>query len=155
MVAAVVDTNVLIAAVLTSSARSSSRKVLDRHRAGEFVLILSPSVLQEIRDVLALPNLRHLHGLNDDEIRAFCLGLELSANTRVLAGTMQISPATTRDVTDTKWIALALEGDAEYLVTKDRRHLQRLRKVGRTIIVTPHQFLRHLNHLNIAPSPPD
>jgi putative PIN family toxin of toxin-antitoxin system len=144
MVVAVVDTNVLVSAVLTSSTTSASRRLLDRHRAGDFVLVLSPSALQEIQEVLALPHLRKLHQLSDDEIRVFCLGLELNVNTRVLSGTVQVSPAITRDVTDTKWVALALEADADYLVTKDRRHLQRLRKVGTTRIVTPHKFLEAL-----------
>ena len=37
---AVVDTNVLVAGVLTSSSRSTSRRLLDRHRNGEFLKFL-------------------------------------------------------------------------------------------------------------------
>ena len=36
--------------------------------------------------------------------------------------TAQIPPSITRDLTDIKWVALALDGDADYLVTLDRRH---------------------------------
>jgi hypothetical protein len=54
----------------------------------DFTLVLSPSALQEIQEVLALPHLRKLHHLSDDEMRLFCLGLELNVNTRVLSGTL-------------------------------------------------------------------
>ncbi len=146
MVSAVVDTNVLVAGVLTSSSRSASRRLLDRHRRGDFALFLSPAALKEIQQVLVLPSLRAMHQLTDDEIQLFCLRLEFDTNTRVLAGTLPVSPAVTRDVTDTKWLALALEAEADYLVTKDRRHLHRLRKFGKTRIVTPHKFLQALDH---------
>ena len=142
---AVVDTNVLVAGVLTSSSRSTSRRLLDRHRKGEFTLLLSPATLTEIQEVLALPQLRAMHRLTDDEIRLFCLRLEFDKSTRVLAGNRSVSPSVTRDVTDTKWVALALEGDADYLVTNDHRHLHRLRKIGRTRVVTPHKFLQALD----------
>jgi putative PIN family toxin of toxin-antitoxin system len=141
MPAAVVDTNVLVAGLLTSSPRSANRKLLDCFRRGDFTLLLSPAALQEIQQVLALPQLRVIHHLTDDEIRLFCLGLEFAENARVVAGARPVSPSVTRDVTDTKWVALALDGDADYLVTNDHRHLHRLRKVGRTRILTPHKFL--------------
>jgi putative PIN family toxin of toxin-antitoxin system len=145
MLAAVVDTNVLVAGVLTRSLRSASRRLVDRHRSGEFTLLLSPATLTEIQEVLALPQLRAMHHLTDDEIRLFCLRLEFDKNTRVLAGTRPVSPSVTRDVSDTKWVALALEGHTDYLVTNDHRHLHRLRMIGRTRIVTPHKFLQALD----------
>jgi putative PIN family toxin of toxin-antitoxin system len=144
MAAAVVDTNVLVAGLLTSSPRSANRKLLDRVRDGDFTLVLSPAALLEIQQVLALPQLRALHHLTDDEIAVFCLGLEFAKNARIVAGERPVSPSLTRDVTDTKWVALALESDADYLVTNDHRHLHRLRKVGRTRILTPHKFLAAL-----------
>jgi predicted nucleic acid-binding protein len=43
-----------------------------------------------------------------------------------------------------KFLSLAQEADADYLVTKDGRHLLRLKKFGRTQIVTPTRFLAAL-----------
>jgi predicted nucleic acid-binding protein len=45
------------------------------------------------------------------------------------------------DITDVKFLSLADEADADYLVTKDGRHLLRLKKYRQTRIVTPAQFL--------------
>jgi len=36
---------------------------------------------------------------------------------------MHLPASLTRDMTDTKWLALAIKGSANYLVTNDRRHL--------------------------------
>lgn len=58
--------------------------------------------------------------------------------------TKTVPAGLTRDVTDTKLLALADEANADYLVTNDRRHLLRLGRFGRTKIVTPAQFIRSL-----------
>jgi predicted nucleic acid-binding protein len=47
-------------------------------------------------------------------------------------------------VTDTKFVALAIDGQADYLVTHDQRHLGRLKKVGQAKVVTPAKFLMAL-----------
>jgi uncharacterized protein len=59
-------------------------------------------------------------------------------------GRLVISPSLTRDVTDAKFLALAAEISADFLVTRDRRHLLRLRHFQKTRIVTPRQFLKEL-----------
>ncbi len=140
---AVVDTNVIVAGVLTSNPRSASRSLIDRLWSGEFTLVLSPDALREIQDVLQLPRLRALHRLADDDILHFCRALEIVS--RMLVPSETVSPAVPRDATDAKWLALALQADADYLVTSDKRHLHRLRRVGRTRIVTPAAFLRALD----------
>ena len=144
MVNAVVDTNVIVVGVLTNDPYSASASVIDRHRNGEFLLFLSPPALLELQEVLAFPRLRAIHHLTDEEIRRFCRRLEVH-HSRMFSGTIPVSPAITRDVTDTKWVALALEAQPDYLVTNDRRHLHRLRTVGRTQIVTPRAFIRELD----------
>lgn len=115
--------------------------------AAIFVLLFSPAALLEIREVLALPQLREIHRLTDADIRRFCRRLQIDTNSRVLSPTTPVSPAITRDLTDPKWVALALDAAADYLVTNDRRHLHRLRRVGRTQIVTPRKFLRELDRI--------
>jgi predicted nucleic acid-binding protein len=44
-----------------------------------------------------------------------------------------------------KFLSLAHEADADYLVTKDGRHLLRLKQYRRTRIVTPTRFLAHFS----------
>jgi len=54
-------------------------------------------------------------------------------------------PVIVRDVTDQKFLELAITGDADYFVTNDKKHLLPLKKIGRTKIVTPHKFMMALN----------
>lgn len=143
MLTAVIDTNVLVAGLLTESPRSASREIMDRHRNANFTLALSAEALQEIFAVLSHSRIRLMHKLNEAEIVQFCRRLEVGS--RMFSGTTVVSPTITRDVTDAKWLALALEANADYLVTLDQRHLRRLKRIGRTRIVTPRAFLNALD----------
>lgn len=82
------------------------------------------------------------YALSDDEILDFIASLMIDAER--YAGILPVSTLLTRDVTDTKFLSLAAESDADYLVTNDRRHLLPLKRFQRTRIVTPAWFLREL-----------
>jgi len=49
------------------------------------------------------------------------------------------------DVTDRKFLDLAIASGADYFVTNDRRHLLPLKKIGRTKSSRPHKFMQVLN----------
>lgn len=140
MLAAILDTNVFIRAALSPG--SPSARVVDAYLDGRFQLVLSQAVLEELLAVLLLPNIRARHGWSDDEILRFVTGLPAAA--AIYPGQAAVSAAIPRDLTDVKFLSLAQEADADYLVTKDGRHLLRLKKHLRTRIVTPTEFLAHL-----------
>jgi predicted nucleic acid-binding protein len=116
--------------------------VLDAYLDGKFQIVLSQPALQELLTVLLLPGIREVHGWSDDEILRFVT--TLPAGAAMYAGLAHVPPSLPRDVTDVKFLSLAAEADADYLVTKDGRHLLRLKKCRRTRIVTPTQFLAAL-----------
>ena len=64
----IVDTNVLVAGLITSEARSPTAKILDAMLSGSLFYLLSAELLQEYRDVLLRPRLTRLHNLNELEI---------------------------------------------------------------------------------------
>jgi len=142
MITAVLDTNVILQAVIGSS-RSASARVLDAYFDGKYWLAFSPATTDELLEVLNLPAMRRRHGWSDDEILRFVLSLHVSAV--IGEGREIVSPAITRDVTDTKFLSLAAEIGADFLVTGDRRHLLRLRRFRGTQIVTAAKFLKELN----------
>jgi putative PIN family toxin of toxin-antitoxin system len=74
----VVDTNVVVAGLVTGSSRSPVALVLDAMLSGTLVLLLSPALLDEYRLVLSRPKLVKLHGLTETQIDQ--LLVELTAN---------------------------------------------------------------------------
>jgi putative PIN family toxin of toxin-antitoxin system len=140
MLTAILDTNVFIRAALRPA--SPSAQVVDAYLDGDYQLVLSQAVLHELFSVLILPDIRAHHSWSDDEILEFVMKLPAAA---VLYPGIAHVPATLpRDVSDVKFLSLAHESAADYLVTKDGRHLLRLKKYRKTRIVTPRQFLAAL-----------
>lgn len=66
--AAVIDTNVVVAGLLTGSAESPTARILDGMRNGAFPFLLSTELLAEYREVLLREKIRSLHGLSEQEV---------------------------------------------------------------------------------------
>jgi len=78
MQAFVVDTNVVVASLITNNTQSPVAQILDGMLTGKFVYLLSPDLLYEYRIVLNRPRLKELHKLSASEIDV--LLTELTAN---------------------------------------------------------------------------
>jgi putative PIN family toxin of toxin-antitoxin system len=65
---AVIDTNIVVAGLLTGDAGSPTAKILDGMRRGVFPFLLSTALLTEYREVLLRPKIRKAHGLSEREI---------------------------------------------------------------------------------------
>jgi putative PIN family toxin of toxin-antitoxin system len=65
---AVVDTNVVVAGLLTGSAESPTARILDGMRNGAFPFLLSTALLAEYREVLLRKKIRALHGLSERDV---------------------------------------------------------------------------------------
>lgn len=76
---AVVDTNVVVAALLTANPDSPTARILDGMLAGSFPFLLSVPLLAEYRSVLLRPPIRRLHGLEPEEIDRILTELTLAA----------------------------------------------------------------------------
>lgn len=66
--AAVIDTNVVVAGLLTESPESPTARILDAMRSGAFPFMLSTALLAEYREVLLRKKIRALHGLSEREV---------------------------------------------------------------------------------------
>jgi putative PIN family toxin of toxin-antitoxin system len=66
--AVVLDTNVLVSALLTSDSDAPTSRILDAVLAGRLRMILSLDLLAEYREVLLRPAIRKRHGLSEDEV---------------------------------------------------------------------------------------
>lgn len=132
----VLDTNVLISALV--SAQSAPAHILARCQAGELELLLSPAGIAELRRVLAYPRIRRRLHYRDDQLEGFVAFLEQTAT--VLVPSLQVR-VVLDDADDDHLIALALAGQAPYLITGDD-HLLRIGYYQGVSILKPTAFLR-------------
>ncbi len=142
MIRAIGDTNVLVQATL-GSPRSASARTVDAYLDRKYQIVFSPQTVEELLHVLSTPGIRARSGWSEDQVLEFVVSL--MADVAYFIEQQAISASTTRDQTDVKFLSLAAVSKADYLVTNDRRHLLRLRRFGRTRIVTPTRFLRVLS----------
>lgn len=143
MVRAVLDPNVLISAVISPA--GAPREIVTAWTQGSFDLVVSPLLLDELRDVLARPRFRRW--------------VKRCHRRRVRRGTHRAAtiiddppgvPGLPPDPDDDYLIALARVAEADYLVSGDRH----LTGISDPIppVLTPREFRDRLNE---PPSIPD
>ena len=64
----VVDTNVVVAGLLTGDDSAPTARVLNGMVAASFLFLLSSALLAEYREVLLRPKIQSRHGLSEDEM---------------------------------------------------------------------------------------
>jgi uncharacterized protein len=136
---AVLDANVYASALIKPEGppgRILHRLLADR----AFEVVLSGSILFDLRRCLKYPKLRKFIALTEEEIDRWILALELVADT--------VSPdrgirAVHDDPDDDHLLAAALEGRVAFLVTGDQ-HVLALGEFEGVRIVTPAEFLKTL-----------
>ena len=139
MLRAVLDANIYASALVRPDGppgRILRRLLADR----AFEVVLSGSILVELRRCLDYPKLRKFIPLADDEIDRWILALELIADTVTPRREVR---AVLDDPDDDHLLAAALEGRAAFLVTGDR-HVLALGEHEGVRIVTPAEFLKIL-----------
>lgn len=129
----VVDTNILISALLAGTSLPAHLMVL--WREGRFDLLTAPDQLDELMRVTRYPKIRErlhpaLAGRLINELR------DLAVVVRNLP-VVTISP----DPHDNYLLAMAAAGAADFLVTGDKRDLLALRLYEGTKIITVRDFL--------------
>jgi len=112
--AAVIDTNAVVAGLITADAGSATARVLDGMRRGAFPFLLSDQLLAEYREVLLRPKIRKFHGLTANEVDQILTEIATHAIVR--------EPATRTGAPDTNdnhlW-SLLLDLPGSVLVTGD------------------------------------
>jgi len=134
----VLDANLFVSAVLTSGGKPA--QVLDAWRADRFELVIREDILEEIREVLSRPQIRKRHQWTEEELDRFLDDLRELASTT--SGELHIE-AIADDPDDNMYLACAIEGDADYIISGDQ-HLLKLGTFEGIKIITPAQFLEIL-----------
>ena len=136
------DTNVVLSLWVFSDSRFASLQ--DLVRAGRLIALTSPDCLAEFERVLGYPEFK----LAEEKRRRILA--DYAANARLVAaaaGMAVLDLPQCRDGDDQKFLELARDGSADYLVTNDKALLKlaRHRRLsGRFRIVTPERFMNEL-----------
>jgi putative PIN family toxin of toxin-antitoxin system len=80
--AAVIDTNVVVAGLLTGNTGSPTARILDAMCKGAFPFLLSTALLAEYREVLLRKKIQALHGLTEREVDILLTALAANAIVR-------------------------------------------------------------------------
>jgi len=139
MAKAVLDTTVLVSALLNLNPGGVSYELLRLAKQGTFELFISDDILEETAETLHYPRLRERYAYADADIIAFCQDLALIGT---VIGDVPIVRVV-RDPDDDKIIACAVAADADYLVTRDK-DLLTLKEHEGICIISPEMFLRIL-----------
>ncbi len=135
----VIDTNVLISALLVGS--SLPAHIVELWRQGRFDLLTSMEQLDELARVTRYPKIRErlspsVAGRLVNELRNAAVMVEKLPKVAVCA-----------DLHDNYLLALAAAGRADYLVSGDKHDLLALERYEGTRIVTVRTFLASRNRL--------
>lgn len=134
---AVVDTNILIRALIKP--RGTVGPILTRLRNGDYTLVYSTPLLDELIEKLALPRIRHKYRLGVNEIEALVALIALRGALVTPSRRVKVC----RDPDDDMVIEAALAGMAEYVVTGDK-DLLTLKDFEFIRFITPRVFLAML-----------
>lgn len=139
MIKVVLDTNLFVSAILTSTGNPA--KIFNLVKEGKIILISSFSILEEINKVLLYPHIKKLHGFSQKEVEKQVKKLARIAT--FTAGNLKIE-VIKDDPTDDKYLECALEGGADFIISGDR-HLKDLKIFKGVRIISPAEFIELLD----------
>jgi putative PIN family toxin of toxin-antitoxin system len=138
MLKVVLDTNVIISGTIMD--HGVSFQILKSWENGEFILIISEPILQEIDRVFHYSHIKDKRGLSEEHIKDVLYALKTySLNTSTETKIEAISD----DPDDDKFIVAAVEGEADYIVSGDR-HLRGIEHYHGIRVISPAEFMKML-----------
>ncbi len=133
---AVIDTNILVSGTISS--KGAPRKILDLARSEAFKVVSSVAINHEVLNVLHRDYIYVKYSLSEDIIDG--LSAFLYEGTVLTEDRYSVSRVK-KDPEDNKFIACAIEGEADYIVSGDD-HLLALKHYKGVQIVDARGFLK-------------
>lgn len=137
MIRAVVDTNILVRAIIKPL--GTVGPVLRRLRDGAYVLIYSEPLLTELVDAVNRPRIKDKYGVTPEDIETLMAFILLRGEAVVPTRRITIC----RDPKDNMFLEAAVDGKADMIISGDD-DLLKLNAFEGIPIVTPTEFLAKL-----------
>ena len=139
MLKAVIDTNVFVSSLLVKAGLPA--RVLEAWRERQYLLIVSPAIIAEIRATLSYPRIRRKYAITDEDVEHLIRLPECDA--LVVPGDVDVSDAIPEDPSDEMVLACAVEARADVIVSGDH-HLLDLGTYRDIPVLTARGFLERL-----------
>lgn len=127
----ILDSNIIISALFFGG---KPHQILDLILNKEIVGIISPYIIFEIKDVLR----RRKFEIDEEKIEE--VEKLLKKYFQILSPETQVDKIKNNHP-DNKILALAIDAQADYLITGDKKHILPLKKIKKTKIVSAEEFL--------------
>lgn len=131
----VIDANLFASALIKPF--SNPGKILERIRDDEVELVLAPAIIREVKRILLYPKIQKYHRKTRKEIDTFFEDILMFA--WIVEGKTVID-IIQDDPSDNKYLACALEGEADFIISGDR-HLLQIKEFHGVQILNPKKFL--------------
>ena len=132
----VIDTNVVVSGLFGTGTLTAT--IQAQWVAQDFALVTSLAILREVAHVLYSPYIQRRFQPREDTIRRF---FRLVFRKAIITQDLYTTDRITTDPTDNKFLACALEGQADYIVSRDP-HLLNLKHFHTIQIVDVPAFVR-------------
>lgn len=130
----ILDTNIFVAGYLSKNKLGYPSQILDLWRRGEFTLVMSPQILEEIIAKL------FEKGIAEDLLEELVFTMARMA--LQIPGAYETCRLNHVDPDDNKFLAAALESQADYIVSYDAKSLLPLKHFHGSQILLPELFMR-------------
>ena len=132
MIYAVIDTNVLVSAMLTHNKQSATFQIMEAMFANKITPLYNEEIIDEYEDVLH----RAKFGFSEDDVRHFLETMkQMGIHCQRIASSERFP-----DPKDVVFYEVALSIEDAYLVTGNTKHFPK-----KPIVVTPAEMLEILN----------
>lgn len=118
---AVIDTNLFVSGLFGKDTVSS--RLQDHWVHLDFVLVTSIDIIKEINRVLHYPRIQQQFGKDEELVKRF---FRLIFRKAIITKDTYTTDTITDDPTDNKFLACAMEGKADYIVSRDP-HLRNIK----------------------------
>lgn len=137
MIRAVLDTNIVVSALLAKSS-SPPVAIYQAFIAQRFLLVTSGLILEEVEEVLNRDYLVKVHGWKPAQVSS---RIETLASLAMVVPDVPLPQPVSRDPDDDMFIVAALQRKAGYIVGGDKKHLLKLGEYEGIRILTARQFV--------------
>jgi len=145
MIRVVLDTNILISAIISPNGKNA--RILEWERKGHIELLFSPATIEEAWKVLRYPKLKKILQKNKLNSETAEISLENIIKSSIVVPGQITVDTLEEDPSDNVFLACAVEGQADFIVSGDG-HLNSLKSFHRIQIVDTLILLKIMDRLS-------